>query len=116
MRDRRESRPGHPQNMRLIHLEQGKLDRWTRTALAELSPAQQRYIDSMLWHGYTIRKARLSGSKNDLEIILERTTCLMNDDDEPRAIGMSEELREHIVTKSGNVSRGRKQFRWRAEE
>lgn len=71
----------------------------------------------MLWHGYTIQSARLSGSKNDLVIILERTTCLIQDadTDEPKTIGISEELREHIITKDGNISRGRKQFRWRLD-
>jgi hypothetical protein len=99
---------------KLIHLDQSKLDRWTKAALKEISPKQRSYLNSMIEHGYTVSKARLSGSKNDLEIVLERTTVLLADadSDEPRAIGMSEELREHIITKQGKVSRGRKQFRW----
>jgi hypothetical protein len=45
---------------KLIHLDQRKIDRWTKAALRELSPAQQRYLDSMIWHGCTVSKARLS--------------------------------------------------------
>jgi len=102
---------------RLIHLHQGKIDRWSKAAIKELSPEQRRYLDSMLWHGYTISKARLSGSKNDLIIALQRVSVLLEnpDSDEPQPLGLSEELREHIVSKNGHVSKGRKQFKWSKE-
>jgi len=106
-----------PKETRLIILDQSKIDRWSKAAIKELSPRQQRYLDSMLWHGYTIGKARLSGSKNDLVIALERVCVLLENPeaDQPKPMGISEELREYIVAKNGKVSKGRRQFKWTPE-
>jgi hypothetical protein len=100
---------------KLSHLPQNKLDRWTKTALKELSPEQQRYVSSMQWHGYTISKARIiNGRASDLDLTLNRYTTLFRDaeTDHPIQVGWSEELREQVVSKTGKVIKGRVQFRW----
>lgn len=103
---------------RLICSPHYKPDRWSAAALAEMSPAQIKYVNSMIWSNYGIAKARISGgSKNDLEITFTRTLVLFAnaETDNPLCLGMSEEIRSHVVSKSGEVSKGQVNFKWRLE-
>jgi hypothetical protein len=88
-----------------------KLNRWDLRSLEGLTPKQLDYIRSMEWSGYTPVRIRLSGS--DLMIDLEKTLALIGPDDE--VLGMSEEFRQHIISKSGEVSKGIRKFKWKRE-